>query len=156
VESKHYFHPVGVTRQSRYNADEDNETLYHLISLMLRQTKQRQAILEAVEQSHDHPTAAQVYERVRRVLPGVGFATVYRNLGGLAEEGMIRELCVGEVTQYDRRTDRHDHAICRQCKKLVDVVVPLPAEVIEAVLEPSGFQVAGYHTEVFGLCSECR
>jgi Fur family ferric uptake transcriptional regulator/Fur family peroxide stress response transcriptional regulator len=123
---------------------------------MIRQTKQRQAILEAVERSHDHPTAAQVFERVQRVLPGIGFATVYRNLGALAEEGTIRELRVGDVTQYDRRTDRHDHAVCRQCGKLVDVSVPLPAETVQAVMDQTGFQVAGYHTEVFGLCPECR
>jgi Fur family transcriptional regulator, peroxide stress response regulator len=123
---------------------------------MIRNTKQRQAILEAVEQSHDHPTAAQVYDRVRRVLPGVGFATVYRNLGTLAEEGTIQEIRVGQVTQYDRRTDRHDHAVCRRCGKLADVEVPLPDEVVQAVMEQSGFRVAGYHIEVFGLCVECR
>lgn len=123
---------------------------------MIRQTKQRQAILEVVERSHDHPTAAQVFERVQRVLPGVGFATVYRNLAALAEEGLIREIRVGDVTQYDRRTDRHDHAVCGQCGKLVDVMVPLPAEVVQAVMEQCGFEVAGYHTEVFGRCSECR
>ncbi len=123
---------------------------------MIRQTKQRQAILEVVERSHDHPTAAQVYERVQQVLPGVGYATVYRNLAALAEEGMIQEIRVGEVTQYDRRSDRHDHAVCGRCGKLVDVMVPLPSEVVQAVLEQSGFQVAGHHTEVFGLCADCR
>jgi Fur family ferric uptake transcriptional regulator/Fur family peroxide stress response transcriptional regulator len=123
---------------------------------MIRKTKQRQVILEVVERSHDHPTAAQIYERVQRLLPGVGYATIYRNLGALAEEGMIQEIRVGETAQYDRRTDRHDHAVCRNCGKLVDVMVSLPAEVIQTVLEQSGFQVADYHTEVFGLCSECR
>jgi Fur family transcriptional regulator, peroxide stress response regulator len=123
---------------------------------MIRQTRQRQAILQAVERSHDHPTAAQVYERVRQVLPGIGYATVYRNLGALAEDGLIREIRVGDVTQYDRRTDRHDHAVCRGCGKLVDVLVPLPSETIQAVMDQCGFKVAGYHTEVFGLCSECR
>lgn len=122
---------------------------------MIRLTKQRQAILEVVERSHDHPTAAQVYERVQQLLPGVGFATVYRNLGALSEEGMVREIHVGDVTQYDRRTDRHDHAVCDRCGKLVDVMVTLPAEVIAAV-EQSGFQVAGHHTELFGLCSDCK
>ncbi len=123
---------------------------------MMRQTKQRQAILEVVERAHDHPTAAQVYERVQRMLPGIGFATVYRNLGALAKEGVLQEIRVGDVTQYDRRTDRHDHARCGGCGKLVDVLVPLPRETVQAVLEESGFQVAGYHTEVFGLCAECR
>ncbi|MFN3649763.1 MAG: Fur family transcriptional regulator [Armatimonadota bacterium] len=123
---------------------------------MVRQTKQRQAILEIVERSHDHPTAAQVFERVQRVLPGIGYATVYRNLGALTEEGMIREIRVGDVAQYDRRTDRHDHAVCGQCGKLIDVEVPLAVEAVQAALDETGFQVAGYHTEVFGLCSECR
>jgi Fur family ferric uptake transcriptional regulator/Fur family peroxide stress response transcriptional regulator len=123
---------------------------------MIRHTQQRQAILEAVERSPDHPTAAQVYERVRRVLPGVGFATVYRNLGALAGEGLIREIRVGDAIQYDRRTDRHDHAVCGGCGKLVDVLVPLPDAVVRSVLEESGFQVVGHHTEVFGLCSNCR
>lgn len=123
---------------------------------MMRQTKQRQAILEVIERADDHPTAAHVYDRVQRLLPGVGFATVYRNLGALAEAGLIREIRVGEVMQYDRRTDRHDHALCRRCGKLVDVMVPLPAEVIEAVREQSGFHVVGHHTELFGECPDCR
>ncbi len=123
---------------------------------MMRQTKQRQAILEIVERSGDHPTAAQVYERVRQVLPGIGYATVYRNLSALAEDGHLQEIRVGEVTQYDRRTDRHDHAVCHRCGKLVDVLVSLPQEVVQAAVETSGFQVTGYHTELTGLCVECR
>lgn len=135
---------------------EDIETRSHYACLMIRQTKQRQAILEVVERSHDHPTAAQVYERVRQVQPGIGYATVYRNLNALAEEGVIRGIQVGEVTQFDRRAERHDHAVCRQCGTLVDLVVPLSAELVRAAAEQSGFQVADYHTELTGLCAECR
>ena len=123
---------------------------------MIRQTKQRQAILEIVERSHDHPTAAQVYERVRQVAPGIGYATVYRSLRTLAEEGLLQEIHVGEVTQFDRRTDRHDHAVCQACGTLVDVEVRLPAECLRQVEARSGFHVTGYHTELSGLCSACR
>lgn len=123
---------------------------------MIRQTKQRQAILEVVERSHDHPTAAQVYERVQRVLPGVGYATVYRNLSALSADDLIQEIRIGEVTQYDRRTDRHDHAVCSRCGRVQDVTAPLPPEAVEAVTEQSGFEVSGYHTEFWGLCSDCR
>jgi Fur family ferric uptake transcriptional regulator/Fur family peroxide stress response transcriptional regulator len=123
---------------------------------MIRQTKQRQAILEVVERSPDHPTAAQVYERVRQVQPGIGYATVYRNLNALADEGTIRGIHVGEVTQFDRRADRHDHAVCGQCGKLVDVDFPLMTELVEVVEAQSGFQVTDHHTELFGVCAECR
>jgi Fe2+ or Zn2+ uptake regulation protein len=123
---------------------------------MMRNTRQRQAILEVVERSHDHPTAAQVYERVRVAEPGVGFATVYRNLRTLADEGKISEIRSGEVSQYDRRTERHDHAICQRCGKLVDLMVSLPMDVLENAAQASGFRVSGYHTEVFGLCPDCQ
>ena len=123
---------------------------------MIRQTKQRQAILEVIERSHDHPTAAQVYERVQRILPGVGYATVYRNLGALAADDLVQEIRLGEVTQYDRRTDRHDHAVCSRCGKLQDLTVTLSPEAIKGAIEQSGFEVSGYHTEFWGLCSDCR
>jgi len=123
---------------------------------MIRKTKQRQAILETIERSHDHPTAAQVYERVQRVQPGVGFATVYRNLRALADEGQIKEIRTGDVAQYDRRTERHDHAVCRKCGKLVDLMVALPRDLLDSAAASSGFQVSGYHTELYGLCADCQ
>src|SRR3989449_8037823 len=50
----------------------------------LRLTRQRRIILEVVRTTDAHPTAASVYRRVRRRLPRVSLATVYRNLRTLA------------------------------------------------------------------------
>jgi len=123
---------------------------------MQRQTKQRQAILELIERSHDHLTAAQVYDRVRQVLPSVGYATVYRNLHGMTEEGLIREIRVGDVSQYDRRTERHDHLVCRKCGRVVDVFMPVPQEALLQAAADSGFQIDEYHTQLSGVCPDCR
>ena len=84
----------------------------------MRQTQQRQLIFDLVEQAADHPTAAQIFERARQLMPTIGYATVYRTLGTLVDEGMIRELRVGDVAQYDGRTDRHDHVKCRRCGRV--------------------------------------
>jgi Fur family ferric uptake transcriptional regulator/Fur family peroxide stress response transcriptional regulator len=121
----------------------------------MRQTRQRQAILRLIQAADDHPTAAQVYERARQVLPELGFATVYRSLRALAGEGLIREVRVGEVAQYDRRTDRHDHVVCRRCGRLADVVVPLAEAALAQAAAESGFQIEAHHTELSGLCPYC-
>jgi Fe2+ or Zn2+ uptake regulation protein len=122
----------------------------------LRQTRQRQAILELVRQADDHPNASQVYERARKLLPGLGYATVYRTLGKLVQEGLIREVRVGDVTQYDRRADRHDHAVCRRCGRVADVEVPVGRRALDEAAAASGFQIEDYHTELAGTCSDCR
>ena len=56
-----------------------------------RHTRQLAAILEAVSAAHDHPTAEQVYSRVRDRLPRVSLGTVYRNLQKLAEQQRVRK-----------------------------------------------------------------
>ena len=58
----------------------------------MRITPQRRAVLEVLHAAHDHPTAADVFERVRRVHPGIGAATVYRTLGLLVDSGEALEL----------------------------------------------------------------
>lgn len=122
----------------------------------MRKTQQRQLIFNLVAQAGDHPTAAQIFERARRLLPTIGYATVYRTLGTLVEEGLIRELKVGDVAQYDRRTDRHDHVKCRSCGRVGDVVVPVGGRLLAEAVSQSGFRVEDYHVEILGLCPECQ
>src|SRR5206468_3719987 len=62
-----------------------------LRALGLRMTRPRRLILDAVRLTSVHPSAAFVYRRVRRRLPRVSLATVYRNLRTLAAEGFIGE-----------------------------------------------------------------
>jgi Fe2+ or Zn2+ uptake regulation protein len=123
---------------------------------MTRQTKQRDAILEYVSRSEEHPTAAQVYSEVRKVLPRIGFATVYRNLRVLSEEGQLQELRLGDVTQYDRRTDRHDHVVCRLCGRLADATAALAPGTLAAAADQTGYQIESHHIELIGLCPTCR
>lgn len=122
-----------------------------------RMTPQRQAVLEAVRASHDHPRAADIYERVRRVLPGIAFGTVYNALNALAEQGIIRQLAFGDAaSRFDARTDRHDHAVCTRCGSLADVhASPAPATV-RAVAERTGFTIHEHHTRLLGVCAACR
>lgn len=121
-----------------------------------RMTPQRQAVLEAVEAGRSHPTAAEVYARVRQTCPGIAYATVYNALHALVQQGHLQQLTFGDgASRYDRRTDRHDHVLCLECGALVDVTAARPSRTALRAAEASGFQLRGQHTQFFGLCPSC-
>jgi Fur family peroxide stress response transcriptional regulator len=120
-------------------------------------TRQRQAILDAVRASHDHPRAADIYERVRAVPPGIAFATVYNALHALADQGVILQLSFGDrSSRFDGRTDRHDHALCTRCGDLVDVVAAPTLDRLRQAAAETGFAIHAYHTQLLGICAACR
>ncbi len=122
----------------------------------VRRTKQRQLVLEAVLGSDDHPTAAQVYQRVRRRYPGIAYATIYNALRWWVERGSLREFTFGDAAaRYDRNRDRHDHAICTRCGRLLDVNVRLPKKTFEDVRRRTGLEIATHHVQFVGLCGTC-
>ncbi|HVT21729.1 MAG TPA: transcriptional repressor [Mycobacteriales bacterium] len=123
-----------------------------------RSTPQRRAVLEVVSRSDDHPTAAEVFDRVSEILPGVGPATIYRTLGLLVESGQILELRIGQSPmRYDRNVERHDHLICNSCGSVVDVHLPLDRrQSIDPLVSRHDFRVTGYDLRIHGECAKCR
>jgi Fe2+ or Zn2+ uptake regulation protein len=121
-----------------------------------RLTPQRRAILEAIQASDKHPTAAQIYAHVRESHPHVAFGTVYKTLDLLSRTGQILQLEFGDgASRYDRRTDRHDHAICTSCGRLVDLDVQMPADLDREASRASGFLISQHTTQFFGVCPDC-
>jgi Fur family ferric uptake transcriptional regulator/Fur family peroxide stress response transcriptional regulator len=120
-------------------------------------TPQRQAVLDVLASSRDHPTAAEVYERVRGVQPGIGAATVYRSLALLVESGQALELSLadGSSARYDGNVSRHDHVVCVGCGHAVDVETPLPDREVRALSERTGFAITGYDVQFRGRCPDC-
>lgn len=123
----------------------------------LRLTPQRQAVLDVLRSSPDHPTAQDVIDRVRRTAPGIGAATVYRTLNLLVEQGYALELALGDAAaRYDANTSRHDHVVCVRCGAASDVDAPLPARIASTVENVSGFVVTGHDLRFRGLCPTCQ
>jgi Fe2+ or Zn2+ uptake regulation protein len=121
-----------------------------------RLTPQRRAILETVQASDNHPTAAQIYARVKRTHPKVAFGTVYKALNLLSRTGQVLQLEFGDgASRYDRRTDSHDHAVCTQCGKLVDLDLRLPANLDSEASRASGFFISQHSTQFLGVCPDC-
>lgn len=124
----------------------------------LRLTPQRSAVLEVLTAADDHPTAAEVYERVRVIAPGIGSATVYRSLALLVATGRALELSLGDgvAARYDANTTRHDHAVCDHCGRAVDIDHPVPDGMVAEIARRSGFAITGYDLQFRGLCPACQ
>ena len=110
-----------------------------------------------IQATDTHPTAAQIYAQVKQSHPRVAFGTVYKALDLLSRTGQILQLEFGDAaSRSDRRTDRHDHAICTGCGRLVDLDVELPRELAGQASRASGFSIQQHTTQFFGLCPTCQ
>ena len=122
-----------------------------------RWTRQRRIILEEIRRMHSHPSADDVYNIVRRRIPDISLATVYRNLEMLSEFGVIKKIHSGGKQQlYDAVSDKHYHFHCRSCGRILDVAIP-PIQAVENSLEQlDGFDVHGHSIEFYGTCPNCN
>ena len=120
-------------------------------------TRQRATVLAVVRDSCDHLTANEIFDESRRRLPSISFATVYNSLRYLKDAGLLTEINFGNgSSRYDGETGRHDHALCNQCGKLVDLDLEPPPELIRAAARRSKFQPESLHFTLRGLCPDCR
>ena len=119
-------------------------------------TKQRQAVLQVIKDSEEHLTANEVFDHARRLLAGISFATVYNSLRYLKSERLIGEVRFGmDATRYDRNLARHDHAICNNCGKLVDLDLHIPNGLLREAAERSKFEAESIELTLHGLCPDC-
>jgi Fur family transcriptional regulator, peroxide stress response regulator len=120
-----------------------------------RLTRPRRLILDLVRSTDAHPSAALVYREVRRHLPRVSLATVYRNLRMLAAEGLLSERADAGGTRFDGNTDPHDHFTCVACGRIYDVPSAARRVAPRVAFRP-GFEVHGQRIEFYGRCDTCR
>lgn len=123
----------------------------------LPMTSQRRIIMETLASSVNHPTADDVYESVKGLLPGVSRTTVYRVLDLLVRlQVAIRINSPSARARYDADVHRHHHAICQVCEAVDDLRAPefdgisLPEE------DFSGFACNGYSVNFTGICRGCQ
>jgi Fur family ferric uptake transcriptional regulator len=126
-----------------------------------RVTEQRRLILETLETLPVHPTAEDVYLRVRQTAPHVNLSTVYRTLRWLQKEGLVS----GRVFSEDERQERfdanmpeeHQHFLCRSCKRIIEFDESAALESLIADFEKGSGVLVEHAGLVFhGLCADCR
>ena len=124
----------------------------------LRMTHQREIILDELNRSKAHPTADELYSCIKKKLPRISLATVYRNLEILSEAGLIQKLQVsGRQKRFDWNPEQHNHIFCTQCQGLDNIPSP-DAEEAPYVkpMQEKGYCITGCRIEFYGLCPTCQ
>jgi len=121
-----------------------------------RMTRQRQIIIEELRKMHSHPTADEVYDRVRKRLPRVSLGTVYRNLETLSQSAVIQKLeLAGPRRRFDGSLSDHYHVACVNCGKVEDVCVEPSRALEDSARLVSSYEILGHSVKFLGMCPIC-
>lgn len=127
-------------------------------SLNLKVTNQRMAILRCLHEGRRHITAQELYEKVNRDHPEIGFATVYRFLRTLTEGRFVTEVRMGGLpARYELAPKgHHDHLTCVKCGKIVEFENRAIESLQEKVANQFGFTLTHHILELYGVCPDCQ
>ncbi|MGN1419438.1 MAG: transcriptional repressor [Acutalibacteraceae bacterium] len=120
----------------------------------LRNSRQRTAVLEELSSRCDHPTAEQLYLQLKKKLPSLSLATVYRNLRILQQEGKVVAILSSDAEHFDISKEQHYHLTCRKCGKIVDVQIE-NSDWINSLVCGFGGKVEDHSLMFYGLCPQC-
>jgi len=123
-----------------------------------RFTRQRAAVYQFLRSVASHPTAEQVYSVVRRHIPNISLATVYKALEALVDAGLAAKLADADgPARYDCRSDAHYHLRCLETGQVRDLPTPFDPDLLSKLdptlietLRQQGFQVTGHRLELLG------
>lgn len=118
----------------------------------MKKTRQKQVVLDIINNSYEHLTAYGVYEKARLKIPNISLGTVYRNLNTFVEEQIIKKIVVdGESDRFDRLSE-HVHFICNYCHQIVDIF-DYKIDKRNIIL---GNKVMNYEIILRGICQKCQ
>ena len=124
---------------------------------MEKYSRQRQEILDVLSQSYEHPTAEEIFQKVKQLDETVSKGTVYRNLGLLTKNGVVQQIAISNSPdRYDYKRKPHWHIVCKQCGKVRDFEDIKEEEHFEKLIkEKTGMQLTSSETIFHGICQEC-
>jgi len=146
----------------------------------LKLTAQRRAIVQQFAADESHPTAQELFERLRSAFPKMSFATVYNTLDALTDAGLSSTLRFSPASlgaesgepsyaqasrgreanaaRFDPNIEPHHHAVCDRCGSVSDVPARhAPADAAARMLEETapGFSLRSVERIYRGLCAAC-
>ena len=121
-------------------------------------THQRQVLYEVMQGMEGHPSPEEVYARVKKKVPSISLATVYKNIHLFVESGVLREVSLHHGSRRVEINEReHHHLVCSRCKAITDIEAEKLSLGLPSAKElPGGFFVERYSVDVIGICAKCQ
>jgi Fur family ferric uptake transcriptional regulator len=125
----------------------------------LKQTAQRQKILDTFLACEEHITPEYLYQILHQQDPQIGYITVYRTLKlltrcGLAQEVRLENKNIGFEHRLNHK--HHDHMVCLGCGKIIEFLNPQLERLQEQISKEHGFLAHNHRLEIQGWCSACQ
>jgi Fur family transcriptional regulator, peroxide stress response regulator len=122
-----------------------------------RLTPQRVELVRLIASGEGHPSAGQLYARIKRQFPTMSHATVYKTLAILKEMGQVLEIDLRDDSHYDgNRPEPHPHLICVNCNKIIDGEADFDPSAIQKLEKDSGYKILRSQISFYGLCPDCK
>lgn len=120
-------------------------------------TPQRVAIVRALTSDRTHPTAEQIYERVKKEYPMMSPATVYKTLDLLKKIGKVQELGFADGgARFDPNMKLHINLVCVRCGRIEDLQESSLRGLKKRVAAASDYRMTGHRVEFYGYCPRCQ
>jgi len=118
----------------------------------MRNTKQRDLILDIVNNSCCHMTAEDIYNEAIKFIPNISLGTVYRNLNNLVDLKEIKRIKMpNNIDRFDKNVI-HSHIICNKCGKIDDIFVDFDIKMPSNI----DYDVSDYDLCFNGICKICK
>ncbi len=117
-----------------------------LMEKKLKVTPQRMAILEAIFNLNNHPSADQIIEYIRNNYPNISTATVYKVLDAFVSCGLVKRVKTErDIMRYDALTESHHHIYCTDSDCIEDYKDEKLNQILKAYFEDH--QIPGFDIE---------
>ena len=123
-----------------------------------RVTRQRLLVADALGVAGRQLTAEQLYRSLRRQVPGIGRATVFRTLETLVDAGVARRLELdGHVYAYVAcLPEHHHHLACTRCGRVEEIDEAYVTPIAQRLAADLGFEIDDARLDFYGRCATCR
>jgi Fur family peroxide stress response transcriptional regulator len=122
----------------------------------LRFTEQRRQVYDVLLEKRDHPTAVEVFMRVKAKMPAISLATVYNCLETLADCGLARHVGVDRgPARFCPNLQEHAHFFCDECNAVIDVPQRDESDLRTTWNLPKDLVVTRHEANFHGLCPDC-
>lgn len=120
-------------------------------------THQRQVIYEVLAATEGHPSPEEVYARVKRRIPSISLATVYKNIHLFIDSGIFTRVSMHHGSmRVETNHKPHHHLVCTACKSISDIDADALGLTYDGAHLPGGFLAQGLSVDVLGLCTHCQ
>jgi len=150
---------VALEAKNRPGMPADNPRIQSLKQAGYRLTQARLTVLEVLEAEHGHITSADVLEKVERINPAIGRASVFRTLELFTQLGFIRPTYINSSatpTYVLMHGGHHHHVICTECKRFFEFDNCGMEALTRNLQRELDVQISGHLLEFYGVCADCR